>query len=128
MNVRKTDEFIADVEQQSDWYAAYAGWEVADHYLDSVQATCQNMLLLISLDALGHGGQSKIKYSTDDWAKVRFDPRDDPRDGCDVLNSVNSLGNFIVEEIGGHNALHQTPRQVEPVCGRQFKCDSGQIC
>jgi hypothetical protein len=70
MNVRKTDEFIADVEQQSDWYAAYAGWEVADHYLDSVQATCQTVLLLISLDALGHGGQSKIKYSADDWAKV----------------------------------------------------------
>jgi len=41
MNVRKTDDFLADLERQFDWYIANAGWEVADHYLDSVQATCQ---------------------------------------------------------------------------------------
>lgn len=29
MNVRKTDEFIADVERQFDWYVANAAWEVA---------------------------------------------------------------------------------------------------
>jgi plasmid stabilization system protein ParE len=41
MNVRKTDDFIADVEQQYDWYFVKAGTEVADHYLDTVEATCQ---------------------------------------------------------------------------------------
>jgi plasmid stabilization system protein ParE len=54
MNVRKTDDFIADVEWQFDWYVDNAGWEVADHYLDSVQATCQ---LLGRQPGLGpHGG------------------------------------------------------------------------
>jgi toxin ParE1/3/4 len=41
MNVRKTDDFIADVERQYHWYAVNAGIEVADQYLDTVQATCQ---------------------------------------------------------------------------------------
>jgi plasmid stabilization system protein ParE len=41
MNVRKTDEFIADIERQFEWYAVNAGWEVADRYLVAVEATCQ---------------------------------------------------------------------------------------
>jgi len=41
MNVRKTDEFIADVERQFEWFVVNAGWEVADLYLDAVKATCQ---------------------------------------------------------------------------------------
>jgi plasmid stabilization system protein ParE len=41
MNVRKTDDFIADVERQYQWYVSVAGLEVADHYLDAVQATCR---------------------------------------------------------------------------------------
>jgi hypothetical protein len=36
MNVRKADEFIADVERQFRWYLANAGGEVADRYLDAV--------------------------------------------------------------------------------------------
>ena len=40
MNVRKTDVFVADVERQFEWYVAKAGWEVADRYLDAVQASC----------------------------------------------------------------------------------------
>ena len=39
MNVRKTDDFIADVERQFEWYVRNANWEVADQYLDAVQAT-----------------------------------------------------------------------------------------
>lgn len=35
MNVRKTDDFIADVERQFEWYVANAGSEVADRYLDT---------------------------------------------------------------------------------------------
>ena len=28
-------------DRQSDWYLAKAGWEVADRYLDAVEATCR---------------------------------------------------------------------------------------
>ena len=41
MSVRKADDFIADVERQFDWYLVKAGWEVADRYLDAVEATCR---------------------------------------------------------------------------------------
>lgn len=41
MNVRKTDHFIADLERQFEWYAVNAGWNVADRYLDAVEATCR---------------------------------------------------------------------------------------
>ena len=41
MNVRKTDDFIADIERQFEWYAVNAGWEVADRYLVAVEATCR---------------------------------------------------------------------------------------
>ena len=41
MNVRKADEFIADIERQFRWYLANAGGEVADRYLDAVEATCR---------------------------------------------------------------------------------------
>ena len=41
MRVRKADDFIADVERQFDWYVAKAGWDVADRYLDAVEAMCR---------------------------------------------------------------------------------------
>jgi len=41
MNVRKTDDFIADIEGQFEWYVVNAGWEVADRYLVAVEATCR---------------------------------------------------------------------------------------
>ena len=41
MNLRKTDVFIADVERQFEWYGLNAGWEIADRYLDSLEATVQ---------------------------------------------------------------------------------------
>jgi plasmid stabilization system protein ParE len=40
MNVRKSDVFIADVERQFEWYTRKAGWDVADRYLEAVEATC----------------------------------------------------------------------------------------
>jgi plasmid stabilization system protein ParE len=45
MNVRRTDVFIADVERQYHWYAANAGWEVADRYLDAIEGTCHLLSL-----------------------------------------------------------------------------------
>jgi plasmid stabilization system protein ParE len=41
MNVRKSDEFIADVERQFEWYDVHAGSEIAERYLAAVEATCQ---------------------------------------------------------------------------------------
>ena len=41
MSVRKSDDFIADIERQFEWYALNANWEIAEHYLDAVEATCQ---------------------------------------------------------------------------------------
>lgn len=40
MSVRKTDDFIADVTQQFDWYVENGGSEVAARYLDAVESTC----------------------------------------------------------------------------------------
>ena len=40
MSVRKSDDFVADVERQFEWYVINAGWEVAERYLDTVEATC----------------------------------------------------------------------------------------
>ena len=40
MNVRKSDDFIADAELQYQWYAERAGWEVADRYLAAIASTC----------------------------------------------------------------------------------------
>jgi plasmid stabilization system protein ParE len=41
MNVRKTDAFLADIERQYEWYVSKAGSEVADRYLDAVEASCR---------------------------------------------------------------------------------------
>jgi plasmid stabilization system protein ParE len=41
MTVRKSDDFIADVERQFEWYAVNASWDVADQYLTAVEATCR---------------------------------------------------------------------------------------
>ncbi|HEX4264202.1 MAG TPA: type II toxin-antitoxin system RelE/ParE family toxin [Verrucomicrobiae bacterium] len=41
MNVRKSDVFVADVERQFEWYVLNAGWDIADRYLDAVEATCR---------------------------------------------------------------------------------------
>lgn len=41
MNVRKSDDFIADVERQFEWYAVNAGSNVADRYLAAVEAACR---------------------------------------------------------------------------------------
>ena len=41
MSVRKSDDFIADIERQFEWYALKAGWDIAERYLDSVEATCR---------------------------------------------------------------------------------------
>lgn len=39
MTVQESDEFVADLERQYEWYALNAGWEVADRFLTAVEAT-----------------------------------------------------------------------------------------
>ena len=41
MSVCKTDDFIADIERQFEWYVVNTGQEVAERYLDAVAATCR---------------------------------------------------------------------------------------
>jgi plasmid stabilization system protein ParE len=41
MNVRKTDDFMADVERQFEWYTVNAPPAVAERYLEAVEATCR---------------------------------------------------------------------------------------
>ena len=41
MSLWKTDDFIADVERQYEWYGANASWNIADRYLDAVEASCR---------------------------------------------------------------------------------------
>ena len=41
MSVHKSDDFIADIERQFEWYALNANWEIAELYLDAVEATCR---------------------------------------------------------------------------------------
>jgi plasmid stabilization system protein ParE len=54
MSVRKSDDFIADVERQFQWYADNAGWDVAESYLVAVESACQ---LLGQHPHLGPRGQ-----------------------------------------------------------------------
>ena len=41
MSLHKSDDFISDVERQFEWYVLNAGWDIADAWLDSVEATCR---------------------------------------------------------------------------------------
>jgi plasmid stabilization system protein ParE len=41
MNVNKSEDFISDLERQFQWYAVNAGWEIAERYLASIEATSQ---------------------------------------------------------------------------------------
>jgi len=50
VNIRKTAEFLTDVELQYEWYAQRAGWDVADRYLGAIESTCT---LLASQPRLG---------------------------------------------------------------------------
>lgn len=38
MSVRKTDQFVADIERQFEWYAVNASLDVAERYLNAVEA------------------------------------------------------------------------------------------
>ena len=59
MSVCKTEEFIADVEQQFAWYTVNAGWDVADRYLAAVESTCHLLSLHQQLGPLA--GFSHLK-------------------------------------------------------------------
>ena len=40
MSVRKSEDFISDVERQFEWYATNADWDVAERYLEAIETTC----------------------------------------------------------------------------------------
>lgn len=39
MSVRKSDVFISDIERQYEWYALHASLDIAERYLEAIQAT-----------------------------------------------------------------------------------------
>ena len=41
MILRKSGDFLSDVERQFEWYVTNANWEVAELYLNAVEATCR---------------------------------------------------------------------------------------
>jgi len=41
MSVRKSDDFIRDIEQQFNWYVKEAGWDLAERYLAAVESACR---------------------------------------------------------------------------------------
>ena len=53
MSLLKSDDFLADVERQFEWYAVNAGWDIAERYLAAVEATC---LLLARHPLIGPRG------------------------------------------------------------------------
>jgi len=63
MSVRKSDDFIADVERQYRWYLENANEEVADRYLTAIEATCR--LLAQHPDLGPRGGFSHPRLR--DW-------------------------------------------------------------
>lgn len=63
MNVRKSDYFIADIEQQFEWYAVNADWDVAERYLAAVEATCHLLEQHPQLGPLGGLKNSRLR----DW-------------------------------------------------------------
>jgi len=56
MSVLKSDDFIADIERQAEWYLIKAGLEVSERYVDAVEATC---LLLERHPKLGRVAASR---------------------------------------------------------------------
>lgn len=56
MSLLKSDDFIADVEQQFEWYVVHASWEVAERYSAAVEVTCR---LLERHPQLGPSGDFK---------------------------------------------------------------------
>jgi plasmid stabilization system protein ParE len=41
MNIRKTDQFIADLERQFEWYLLNANGKIAESFLSAAEATCE---------------------------------------------------------------------------------------
>lgn len=53
MIVYKTDEFLADVEQQFEWYSQHASLEIAEAYLSTVEGSCRLLGKYPGLGPLG---------------------------------------------------------------------------
>ncbi len=105
MNVQKTDEFIGDIERQYEWYAAKAGVEIADHYLNAVESVCR---LLSQQPALGPlGGFQNPKLSS--W---RFFPVLRPFQKHVLFYEVRGKDLILRRAMHGHRDLPK--RLLEP--------------
>ena len=46
MILQKSEDFLADVEHQFEWYVVKGGWDLAEHYLHAVEATCPSWAII----------------------------------------------------------------------------------
>lgn len=61
MNIRKSDVFLTDVEQQFEWYARNAGWDIAERYLAAVESTCRLLAQYPQLGPFAHFNHPRLR-------------------------------------------------------------------
>jgi len=61
MKVRKPDAFLADIERQYEWYVLEASLEVADRYLNAVEAVCRLLSRQPNLGPLGGFANPRLR-------------------------------------------------------------------
>jgi plasmid stabilization system protein ParE len=60
LHLRKSDDFIADFDQQFRWYDREAGWDTARRYLEAVDLTLQKLTELPDLGRLRQFAQPEL--------------------------------------------------------------------
>jgi plasmid stabilization system protein ParE len=63
MSLLKSDDFLADVERQFEWYVINDGWDIAERYLLAVEATCHLLGQHPLLGPRGHFTHPRLR----DW-------------------------------------------------------------
>ncbi|HTV42563.1 MAG TPA: type II toxin-antitoxin system RelE/ParE family toxin [Candidatus Sulfotelmatobacter sp.] len=61
MTALKSAEFLADIERQYEWYALKANLEIAERYLDAVQATVRLIELHPQIGPIGTFVHKRLK-------------------------------------------------------------------
>ena len=62
MSLSRSDDFIADVERQFEWYVSEAGWQVADGYLNAVETTCRLVEKHPQIGPVGHFSHVRLRH------------------------------------------------------------------
>src|ERR1700739_1837258 len=60
MSVNRSDEFLADIEREYEWYTLKANLEIAERYLDAVQSTVRLIELYPQIGPIGNFVYSRL--------------------------------------------------------------------